>query len=241
MNIHGRKPIIEALKAGKEISKIYFRFGVEGEVLDKIRYLARKAAVPTVTLSKQKFDKLGNKPATTQGVIAFIEDIKPITLEELMQIQREQDPPFFIALDSITDPHNVGAIIRSAECAGAHGIILPTHDSAQITDTVVKTSAGAVSHMPIAKVENLAQALQKLKENNILIAGLDDDGDTDLFAFEAYIPVCIVVGSEGKGIRPSVLDACDIRIRIPMWGQIGSLNASVAAAVMLYEVRRKRV
>jgi len=241
MYIHGRKPVIEALRAGKEISKIYFRYGVHGEILGQIEHLARKAGIATTTLSKQKFDKLGGNPNTNQGVVAFVEDVKPISLDELLTIEREQDPPFFIALDSITDPHNVGAIIRSAECAGAHGIILPTRDSAQITDTVVKTSAGAVSHIPIAKVDNLRQSLDKLKEHKIWIAGLDGDGDTDLFQFDAFIPLCIVVGSEGKGIRPSIMSACDFRVRIPLWGQIESLNASVAAAMMLYEVRRKRI
>ncbi len=241
MQIHGRQPVIEALKSGKTISKIYFRFGIHGGAVSEIEYLARKAKVVTVVLPKQKFDKLGGDPSTTQGIIALIEDIEPLTLDELLSITREQDPPFFIALDSITDPHNVGAIIRSAECAGAHGVIIPVRDSAMISDTVVKASAGAVSHIPIAKVDNLRQALDELKRNNIWIAGLAGEGDTDMFQFDGYIPLCIVVGSEGKGIRPSILSACDFKVRIPMWGEIGSLNASVAAALMLYEVRRKRL
>ncbi len=243
MNIYGRQPVIEAIKAGKSISKIYFRFGAHGGIVGEIEHLARKARIPTGTLAKHKFDKLsgGGDPSAIQGVIALVEDILPATLDDFLAMKREQDPPFFIALDSITDPHNVGAIIRTAECAGAHGVIIPERDSAPITDVVVKSSAGAVSHIPIAKVGNLGQALIKMKDAGIGIAGLDGDGDTDLFTFDGFTPLCIVIGSEGKGIRPSILNHCDFRIRIPMWGQIASLNASVAAALMLYEVRRGRV
>ncbi|MAT38693.1 MAG: 23S rRNA (guanosine(2251)-2'-O)-methyltransferase RlmB [Ectothiorhodospiraceae bacterium] len=242
MNIHGRNPVIEALKAGKEISKIYFRYGTHGQVLKQIEHLARKAGVPTVTLPKQKFDRLegGNDPAA-QGVVALIEDVRIYELDDLLEIEKEQDPPFFVALDSITDPHNVGAIIRSAECAGAHGIILPKHDTPPLTDVVMKASAGAATHIPIAKVTNLRTALEKMKTAGIWIAGLAGEGEVDLFTLDGFKPLCIVVGSEGRGIRPTNLKACDELVRIPMWGRIESLNASVAAAVAMYEVRRKRV
>ena len=240
MHILGRKPIIEALRAGKKISKIYFRFGSHGEGLMEIRRLAKSSSVPVMELPKQKFDRIRGA-GDAQGVAALVEDVETVALEDILALQREQDPRFFIALDAIHDPHNVGAIIRSAECAGAHAVILPIHDSAMLTDTVMKTSAGAAAHIPIVKVVNLHQTLITLKENDVWIVGLAGDGDTDLLAFDASLPVCIVIGNEGKGMRPLIRKSCDITVRIPMWGRVDSLNASVAAALMMYEVRRKRL
>ncbi len=240
MYIYGRKPVIEAIKSGREISKIYLRYGVTGDVIVDIHRQAKKLNIPLTQLPTQKFARLG-KTQQSQGVIAFIEDIRPISLSELIEIKREQDPPFFIALDSITDPHNVGAIIRSADCAGAHGIILPRKDSAGITDTVMKTSAGAASHLPVARVDDLAVSLNTLRQEGITIAGLSEDGEEDLLQFDGYRPLCVVIGSEGKGLSPAVKGLCDTLVRIPMWGQVESLNASVAAALMMYEIRRKRL
>ena len=240
MYIFGRNPVIEALKADKDITKIYIRYGTHGEAMRDIQRLARERRILVTQLDKMKFDRLGGGMAS-QGVAALVEDVTTLDLGDLLALKREQDPPFFIALDSITDPHNVGAIIRSAECAGAHGIILPKHDSAAITDVVVKSSAGAISHIPIARVGNLHQALEELKKNNIWVAGLAGEGDTDLLQFDGYRPICLVVGSEGKGLRPVIRSACDILIRIPLWGRIDSLNASVAAALALYEIRRRRI
>lgn len=240
MYIHGRNPIIEAFRAGTTVAKIFIRFGTQGHVVEEIKRYAREHGVPVTQLDKQKFDRLG-APKEAQGIVALIEEISLLSLEELLGMRREQDPPFFLAVDNVTDPRNLGAILRTAECAGVHGIILPQRDSSPITDVVMKTSAGATAHLPIARVANLHQALLELKETDIWVAGLDAEGDTDLLAFDGYRPICLVVGSEGKGLRPLIRKSCDLLLRIPMWGQVGSLNASVAAALALYEVRRKRM
>ncbi len=240
MYIHGRNPIVEAFRAGTTVAKVFIRFGTQGHVVEEIKRYAREHGVPVTQLDKQKFDRLG-APKEAQGIVALIEEISLHPLEELIAMRREQDPPFFLAVDNVTDPRNLGAILRTAECAGVHGIILPQRDSSPITDVVMKTSAGATAHLPIARVGNLHQALLQLKEADIWVAGLDAEGDTDLLAFDGYRPICLVVGSEGKGLRPLIRKSCDMLLRIPMWGQVSSLNASVAAALALYEVRRKRM
>ncbi|MFZ1730289.1 MAG: 23S rRNA (guanosine(2251)-2'-O)-methyltransferase RlmB [Bacteroidota bacterium] len=240
MYIYGRNPIIEAFRSGTTVAKIFVRFGTQGHVVDEIKRYAREHDVLVTQLDKQKFDRLG-APSEAQGIVALIEEITQLSLHELLALQHEQDPPFYLAVDNVTDPRNLGAILRSAECAGVHGIILPHRDSSPITDVVVKTSAGATAHLPIARVDNLHQALLQLKESDIWVAGLDAEGDSDMIGFDGYRPICLVVGSEGKGLRPLIKKACDILLRIPMWGKVESLNASVAAALMLYEVRRKRL
>ncbi|MFA6233610.1 MAG: 23S rRNA (guanosine(2251)-2'-O)-methyltransferase RlmB [Bacteroidota bacterium] len=240
MYIHGRNPIIEAFRSGTTVAKIFIRFGTQGHVVEEIKRYAREHGVLVTQLDKQKFDRLG-APQEAQGIVALIEEITQMTLQELLAQRREQDPPFYLAVDNVTDPRNLGAILRSAECAGVHGIILPHRDSSPITDVVVKTSAGATAHLPIARVDNLHQALMQLKEEDIWVAGLDAEGDTDMLGFDGYRPICLVVGSEGKGLRPLIRKSCDILIRIPMWGNVASLNASVAAALALYEVRRTRI
>jgi len=240
MYIYGRNPILEIVKSGKAVAKIFIRYGTHGEAVSEVKRLARKFNIPFVELDKKKFDRLSDV-SNAQGIVALVEEVNTLELPDLLAIKREQDPPFFLALDSITDPHNVGAIIRSAECAGVHGIIIPKHDSAQLTDTVMKTSAGAATHQPIARVGNLHQTLVDVKAAGIWIAGLAGDGDIDLFVLDGQLPLCLVIGSEGKGMRPLIRKTCDMMVRIPMWGRIDSLNASVAAALVMYEVRRKRL
>jgi len=240
MYIFGRNPVLESLRSGEPVAKIFFRYGTRGETINEIRTLARKRNVPYVTLSKQKFERLG-KTENSQGIGALIEDVRTVALEDLLAVHREQDAAFYIALDSITDPHNVGAILRSAECAGVHGIILPVRDTAPLTETVVKASSGSITHQVIARVNNLHQTLEQLKKKGVWIVGMDSEGDTDLLAMDGDRPLCIVVGSEGKGLRPLIKRSCDLMVRIPMWGHIESLNASVAAALVMYEVRRKRL
>lgn len=240
MYIFGRNPVLEALAAGTRIAKIFFRFGAHGGAVAGVREAARSRNIPWVELPKVKFDRLGTG-VHTQGVAALVEEARIMELDELLAYKPEQDPPFLVALDGITDPHNAGAVIRSAECAGAHGVIIPMRDAVPITDTVVKVSAGATEHMRIARVAHLGRTLEELKEHGIWVAGLAADGDTDLFALDGERPLCIVVGAEGGGLRPTIRKACDMLVRIPMWGHIDSLNASVAAALALYEVRRKRL
>ncbi len=240
MHIIGRKPVLEALRAGKNISKIYLLFGAHGDPLPQIRREARERKVPVIELPKKKFDRYAEL-GTTQGIVALVEDVRTWELEDLLAAVPPGEKPFFVALDAIQDPHNAGAIIRTAECAGAHGVILPRHDSAPLTETVVKAAAGATAHIRIARVGNLAQALAALKERDIWIAGMDDEGKSDLFRFDGDIPLCLVIGNEAQGMRPIIKKLCDTILRIPMRGKVSSLNASVAAGLAMYEVVRRRI
>jgi 23S rRNA (guanosine2251-2'-O)-methyltransferase len=240
MYIYGRNPVIEAFRSGATIAKIFLRYGVQGNAVEEVRRYAREHGVQVLELPRQKFDRLGNT-TDSQGIVALIEEALLITLDELLTGTREQDPPFYLAIDGITDPRNLGAILRSAECAGVHGVILPQRESSPITDTVVKTSAGAVAHIAIARVGNLHQTLLRLGDEGIWRIGLDADGGTDLLQLDGFRPVCLVVGSEGRGLRRLTKESCDSLVRIPMWGHIDSLNASVAAALAMYEIRRKRI
>lgn len=238
MLIFGRQPVLEALNAEKEISKIYILFGTHGDVIDRIVQRARHRHIPITQLPRQKFERLAEK-GVTQGVVALIEEAATISIEDAIAAPGTE-PAFFLALDGIEDPHNLGALIRTAECVGVHAIILPKHGSAPISDTVTKASAGATSHMQFVRATNLVQALRQLKAANVWIAGLDEGGDQLLWQFDGSIPICIIVGNEGKGLRPIVREACDVIVKVPMWGAVTSLNASVAGALLLYEVRRKR-
>jgi 23S rRNA (guanosine2251-2'-O)-methyltransferase len=178
MLIIGRNPVLELLKSGKPVAKVYVRFGLRGDLLQELRRAARERRVPLTVLPKPKFDRIGAGPHA-QGIAALVEEIAILELDDMLDAAREQDAPLYIALDSIYDPHNLGAIIRSAECAGAHGAVLPARDASVITDTAVKASAGAVSHLPVARVASMRQALERMKERGLWIAGLDAEGDTD--------------------------------------------------------------
>jgi 23S rRNA (guanosine2251-2'-O)-methyltransferase len=196
--------------------------------------------VPIVELPREKFARICTQGSLDQGVAALIEDVAIIELEDLLASLPSDRPAFLVALDSISDPHNMGAIIRTAECSGAHGVIVGRDGAAMITDTVVKASAGAVAHIPIARVQNLHKALVEIREHNIWVLGLESNDGVDMYKSDLTVPICVVVGSEGKGMRPVVRKTCDILVRIPMHGRISSLNASVAAAVVMYEVVRQR-
>lgn len=239
MLILGRRPVLEALKSDQLVSKIYIQFGSHGDIIGHIKQLARRSKIPIVELSKEKFERLGNL-SHAQGVAALIEDISSVDVEDILQSIPKGERAFILALDSIADPHNLGALLRSAECMGVHGVIIPKHTSAPITDAVIKASVGATVHLKIARVSNLAHTLEELKNKNIWIAGLDDKGPTNLFEFDTDIDLCIVVGNEGTGMRKLVKNLCDFIVRIPIEGKISSLNVSVAGALVMYEVRRKR-
>ncbi|MDH7514595.1 MAG: 23S rRNA (guanosine(2251)-2'-O)-methyltransferase RlmB [Bacteroidota bacterium] len=239
MLIVGRNAVRESLRAGTTIAKIYIRVGTHGPTLNEIRQAARALRIPCITISKAKFDRLGDV-RHAQGVAALAEEASVLTLDQLLARHIEQDPPFFAAAAGLTDPHNLGAMMRSAVCAGVHGLILAQRDTAMITSTVMKTSAGAASLLPVARVTSLPAALEVAKRRGIHVVGLCSEGETDLFAFSGTRPLCLVFGGE-HGMRPAVRDACDETVRIPMWGAIDSLNVSVAAALAFYEVRRQRI
>jgi 23S rRNA (guanosine2251-2'-O)-methyltransferase len=238
--IVGRHPVLEALKAGASIEKIILLFGVHGSGIDDVRRLAKQKGVPVVETDKRKFEQLANS-TSAQGVIALRAVREYVDLEALLDTARERnEPPFLLVLDEIEDPQNLGALIRTAECAGAHGVVIPKHHAAPVTSAVNKASAGATAYLPVAKVTNIAQTLDELKKNGVWIVGTDSHGDKLYYDIKYDGPLAIVIGSEGKGMRRLVKEKCDFLVRIPLYGKIESLNASVAGALVMFEAARMR-
>jgi 23S rRNA (guanosine2251-2'-O)-methyltransferase len=238
--IAGRNPVIEALRSGAAVEKVVILFGVRGSAIEKIRGLARQRGIECVEFNKQKFRELVSD-ATTQGVVAVVGSKEYVSVNSILDLARERnEQPFLLVLDEIQDPQNLGAIIRTAECAGVHGVIIPKHHAATVNQTVAKTSAGASTHMPVAKVTNIAMTLDELKQHGIWVVGTDVEGDKMYYDVDYKDAVALVVGGEGEGIRQLTKEKCDFLVKIPMFGKIGSLNASVAAALLMYEVVRAR-
>ena len=239
--IEGRRPIVEALRAGRPMDRILLASGAGRAALGDLLDLAKRRGIEVQTVPRSLIDAEARSGAH-QGVLAIVAPIQPIGLTELLATPLTgREPPFFLALDGIEDPHNLGALARSAEAAGCHGLILPRHRSAPLSAVAIKSSAGALEHLPVAEVPNLARAVEQLQASGIWTVGLDGTADTSLFTLElADEPVCIIVGSEGTGLHRLIRDSCDVLVRIPMSGQIDSLNASVAGALALFEVHRRR-
>jgi len=231
---------MEALKAGRTIDKVYI---VRGEADKSLKFIASKARAAGAVVSevdRRKLDFMSETHAH-QGVIAVAAVREYSTVEEILNIAAERgEKPLIVICDEISDPHNLGAIIRTAESAGAHGIIIPKHRSAGITAIVEKTSAGAVEHMAVARVANINAAMDKLKDAGVWIFGTAADADTGLWQADLKGAAAIVIGSEGEGMSRLVAENCDFKVSIPMHGKVSSLNASAAAAVMLYEAVRQR-
>jgi 23S rRNA (guanosine2251-2'-O)-methyltransferase len=238
--IAGRKPVMEALKAGTPIERVLLLAGVQGQGIAEIHRLAGRANIPVAQIPRQEFRGLA-PDHVTQGVIAVVPARSFQTLDDLLEIpRRKHEQGFLLVLDEIEDPQNLGALVRTAECAGVHGVIIPKHHAATVTSAVVKASAGATEHMPIAEVTNIAQTLKHLKDEGYWVVGLDGSGDRQHTAIDLALPVALVVGNEGRGIRRLVKERCDFLVRIPLRGKIESLNASAAGAVAMYEVVRQR-
>lgn len=238
--IEGRNAVIEALRAGRTIDKIYIAKGDVDQTLGHIASKARSADVVVVEADRRKLDAMSQTHAH-QGVIALCAVKEYCTVADILAIaQARGEPPFVIVCDEISDPHNLGAIIRSAECAGAHGVIIPKRRSAGLTAVVDKTSAGAVEHVAIARVPNLSAAIGELKKSGLWVYGAAAEGASPMWQTDLTGPVCLVIGSEGDGIGRLVRENCDFLVSIPLKGQISSLNASAAAAVLMYEVLRQR-
>ncbi|MGA2296114.1 MAG: 23S rRNA (guanosine(2251)-2'-O)-methyltransferase RlmB [FCB group bacterium] len=244
--IIGRNAVMEALRSGQQIEKIFFCFGTQGPTISKIYSSAKRMKIPCTNLDKRKFATLEKSISSigsnSQGVIALIRQIATIELKDMLQKSFENNPqPIIVALDNINDPHNLGAIARSAECAGVSGMILPIRDSAPITPAAIKASAGGLEHIKVTKVNNLTQALITCKEAGFWIIGTDSDGER-LYTDNIYDrPVVLVIGSEGSGLRPGIRNQCDIIVKIPLLGKIPSLNASVSAGIILFEMLRQRI
>lgn len=238
--IEGRNAVIEALRAGRAIDKIYIAKGDVDSTLGHIASKARAAGIVVVEADRRKLDYMSQTHAH-QGVVALAAVREYCTVDDIFAVAEERgEKPFIIVCDEISDPHNLGAIIRSAECAGAHGVIIPKRRSAGLTAIVDKASAGAAEHMTIARVANLPSAIKELKERGVWVYGTAANGQSDLWHTEFDGAVALIIGSEGDGMGRLVSESCDFIISLPMRGQVSSLNASTAAAITMYEVLRQR-
>lgn len=236
--IEGRNPVIEALRSGREIDKIYVKTGESS--LGKIIKLAKDRGIIVQEASNQRLDTMSETRAH-QGVIAQTAVHEYSSVSAILQRAKDKgESPFVIICDKLTDPHNLGSIIRTANAAGAHGVIIPKHESVGLNASVGKSSAGAFEFTPVARVTNLSQTIDTLKKEGLWIIGADADGDKSIYKADFKGAVAIVVGNEGEGISRLLKEKCDFLVSIPMMGEISSLNASVAAALMLYEVVRSR-
>lgn len=237
--IEGRNPIIEALKNNRPIEKIMVNKASKEGSIKKILAMAKENKVIIQEVDRHKLDEMSESHAH-QGVIAITSDYRYYDLDEILDIPKEKgEDPFFIILDGITDPHNLGSIIRTADAVGAHAVIIPKRRSVQITPIVAKASAGAVEYLPVCKVTNIVNTIKTLKENGLWIAAVDMDGQT-FYQQNLGGPLGLVVGSEGEGISRLVKLNCDFTVSMPMSGNVTSLNASVAGGILLYEVYRQR-
>ena len=238
--IIGRRPVLESLRSDTPPEKIYILFGTRGNALLQIQQLAKRQGVPVKEIDRQRFLELSSDP-NAQGVLAIGATKQYVDIEALLQVSADKnESPFLLVLDEIEDPHNVGALIRTAECAGIHGVILPKHHAATLNETVAKASAGASLHLPAAKVTNIASTLEELRSRGVWIVGTDMQGEKAYDEQDYRGAIAVVVGNEGKGIRRLVKEKCDFLVRIPLYGKIGSLNASVAGALVLFAAARGR-
>lgn len=239
--IEGRNAVIEALRSGETIDKIYLAKGETDKTLGHIASRAREKGIVVVEADRRKLDGMSRTHAH-QGVIALAAMREYVSVQSLLDAAAEKgEAPLLVVCDEISDPHNLGAILRTAECAGAHGVIIPKRRSAGLTAIVGKTSAGAVSYMPVARVSNLPATLEELKKKGVWVYGTATEGTTSLYDADLKGPAAIVIGSEGSGMGRLVREKCDFLVSIPMKGHISSLNASAAAAILLYEAVRRRM
>jgi 23S rRNA (guanosine2251-2'-O)-methyltransferase len=238
--IAGKHAVLEALKAGRTIHKIFIAEQSQKSGLQAIIAEARKAGVLIQQTDKRKCDELA-QGTQHQGVVAQAAAYAYADLDDLFAAaDASGEQPFFIILDEIEDPHNLGSILRTACCVGAHGVIIPKRRSAGLTATVAKISAGAVEHVPVVRVTNIVQTMLELKDRGVWITGTDVSASQNLYDSDLNMPLAVVIGNEGKGMGRLVRETCDFTLKLPMKGPLNSLNASVAAAVCMYEVMRQR-
>lgn len=238
--IEGRNAVIEALRTQTNIDKIYIQRGETDKTLGHIASKARAAGIVVVEADRRKLDGM-SRTKSHQGVVAVSAVREYASVEDILAAARDKgEAPLIVVCDELSDPHNLGAVIRTAECAGAHGVVIPKRRSAGLTAIVAKTSAGAVSYLPVARVANLTSLLKELKKEGLWVFGTAADGNTSLYDADLKGPAVIVIGSEGDGMGRLVREQCDFLVSIPMRGRLNSLNASAAAAVVLYEAVRQR-
>ena len=238
--IEGRNAVLEYLESGKDINKILITKGEKHGSINKIIAIAKERKIIISELERSKLKQIA-QTENNQGVIAIVPPYDYCEVEDILEVaKKRQEEAFILILDGIEDPHNLGSIIRTAETAGVHGIIIPKRRACGINSTVSKVSAGAVQHMKIARVNNINETIKFLKQNDIWICGTDGQAKTYYFQQDFKMPIAIVIGSEGYGMSRLVKENCDFLVKIPMKGKITSLNASVSAGIVMYEATRQR-
>ncbi len=238
--IAGRNPVMEALKSGREIDKILVAKGTEGGSLIKIIGKAKDKGIPIQYVDRQKLNEMSDSNVH-QGIIATVAAYEYCHIDDIFDAANKKGKdPFIVILDEIMDPHNLGSIMRTADAVGVDGIVIPKRRSVGLTSTVAKSSAGAIEYVPVAKVSNIAQTIDRIKEKGVWVAGADMSGEKEHYNMDLKGPLALVIGNEGQGMSRLVKEKCDFLAKLPMVGQVSSLNASVAAAVLMYEVYRQR-
>lgn len=239
--LEGRNAVTEALKSGRTIDKVFVAAGDTDRGLARLAAEAKAAGAVVNTVDRRKLDQMSVTHAH-QGIIALTAAHEYATIDDMLALARERgEAPLIVICDELTDPHNLGAILRTAECAGAHGVIIPKRRSVGLTAVVAKASAGAVEYMKVAKVSNVVAAIRELKEKGVWVYGTAADGEAAMYEADLKGPAAIVIGNEGQGMSRLVGENCDQKVRIPMKGRISSLNASNAASILLYEALRQRL
>lgn len=239
--IEGRNSVLELLESGKDINKIYVTRGEKHGSINKILGIAKERKIIVVEKDKRQMDEMAQEE-NYQGVIAIVPPFEYVEISDILDIAKERnEDPFVLILDGIEDPHNLGSIIRTAETAGVHGIIIPKRRAASVNSTVNKTSAGAVEHMKIARVTNISDSIEELKKAGLWICGTDISAEKYYYNQDLTGPLGIVIGNEGKGISDKVKKNCDFNVKIPMRGKITSLNASVSTGIIVYEAVKQRI
>lgn len=237
--IIGKNPVLEAIRSGRTIHKILLSDAINKRIEQDMMKQAKKNKVIVQKVPRKKIDQLTD--GSHQGVLAYVSNYSYFTIDDILQnAANRQELPFIMILDELEDPHNLGAILRTADAAGAHGIIIPKRRSALLTQTVAKASAGAIEHIPVARVTNIGRAIDYLKEKHIWVVGTDETGEKDYRTLDGHTAIALVIGNEGNGMTRLVKEKCDWLVQLPMQGNIPSLNASVAASLLMYEIFRKR-
>lgn len=237
--IIGRNAVIEALKSGRSVNKIMISEQANQSIQNQVEHLSKKAGTIIQKVPKNKLNQLTS--GNHQGVVAYVAAYQYASLEDLFaRAEEKEEQPFFIILDELEDPHNLGAILRTADAAGAHGIIIPKHRSVGLTATVAKISAGGIEYVPVARVTNIADTIEELKSRYVWVVGTDAEGTEDYRSLDGETSIALVIGNEGKGLSRLVKEKCDWTVSLPMKGKVTSLNASVASSLLLYEIYRKR-
>ena len=238
--IGGRNSVIEALRSGRSLNKLFVQDGIKGGSIGEIIALAIESGVPIDYVKIEKLNQLA-EGLRHQGVAAMVAPVRFYDLDEVLAAaQAKGEDPFLVLLDELQDPQNVGAIIRTADAAGVHGVLMPKRRSCPLNAVVAKVSAGAVEYVPVVSIGNIAQTIEELKKKGLWVIGADMDGEVDYFSGNLKGPIVLVIGAEGKGLGRLVREKCDLLVKIPMRGGVSSLNAAAAGAILLFEIVRQR-